>query len=139
MSDQERFAINTEQITWLQNEIRDANIEIKKGRVDQATLNAELKSEVDARKRADSDLQAQIDAIDVGDPFDPTQLQEEIEAEKSFRIQGDLEQATNLQQEVLARQRGDSDLQAQIDALEPAEGGVDLKRLQQTRSDRTML
>ena len=84
-----RFAINTEQITWLQNEIRDANIEIKKGRVDQATLNAELKSEVD-RKRADSDLQAQIDAIDVGDPFDPTQLQEEIEAEKASAFKATL-------------------------------------------------
>lgn len=114
----EQFAIRSLQTQFFDTAIRDNTVEIVKTKAAIAAVNADLSAEVIARKAGDSDLQAQIDAIEVGDPFDPTQLQEDLEAEKTFRIAGDATNAAAILEEARIREDEDFKLLARINGIE---------------------
>ena len=113
--------------TSLINDTNEALGAERATRADQvAKINADLKTEETARQAGDSDLQAQIDAIPAGvdiDTYTADQKRQDdaLSAERAARIENVAELKADVQQEADARERGDSDLQAQIDALEVPE------------------
>ena len=116
----EKPSVDPETFTADQQRQDDAlSAERSTSRKAELRIQADVRTEVAARERGESELHARIDeAIEAQRDFDPGLLDEKIEAEKGFRLEGDAKIAAGLVEEARLRADEDYKLLARINGLD---------------------